>query len=110
MPNVKIYVDETVFPSLKPEIGKLLPALRSVLCDDLAVDISACQLAVMPVLGLSDQPLINAELAILPRPERTQSVVRSVAERVRKMLEEISGQRVAVRVSALDPVTYFALK
>jgi len=49
-------------------------------------------------------------MAILPRPERTRSVILSVCAKLRELVEDATGTRVAVRVTALDPETYIALK
>ncbi|MBO0145066.1 hypothetical protein JZX87_28430 [Agrobacterium sp. Ap1] len=59
--------------------------------------------------GLPDQPAINLEVIILPKPERTREVI-AVGTRLKATLAEASGGRVAVRAAALDPQTYVALK
>ncbi len=110
MPNVKIFVDERVWPEVREGISALLPGLRDMLCSALSVDLAACQFAVIPVLALPDQPRINAELHILPRPERTPEAVRGAAQAVRDRIGGATGQHVAVRIATLDPVTYVALK
>ncbi|MFT4149443.1 MAG: hypothetical protein QM656_04530 [Paracoccaceae bacterium] len=110
MPNVKIYVDDTLYPQLRPAIAALLPDLRALLCRDFGVDIPACQFGVIGVMGLPDQPPINAELSILPRPDRTREAVLSVAESLRAMIGVATGQRVAIRISTLDAAGYVALK
>ena len=68
------------------------------------------QIAALPVVGLPDQPQVNAELLILPRSGRTPERIRAVAGTMRQMLEQASGLDVAVRVGMLDPETYLALK
>ncbi|RDD73467.1 hypothetical protein [Paracoccus versutus] len=110
MPNVKIYIDETRLAACRDAIEDALPRLRDLLCDGLAVETSACQIAALPVVGLPDQPQVNAELLILPRSGRTPERIRAVAGTMRQMLEQASGLDVAVRVGMLDPETYLALK
>ncbi|MDF3854216.1 hypothetical protein [Paracoccus pantotrophus] len=110
MPNVKIYIDETRLAACRAAIEDALPRLRDLLCERLAVEASACQIAVLPVLGLPDQPQVNAELLILPRSGRTPERIRAVAGTMRQVLEQASGLDVAVRVGMLDPETYLALK
>lgn len=110
MPNVKIYVDETHFQALRPEIAAVLPGLRAMLCAQLDVDPAACQFAVLPVLALPDQPRINAELHVLPSPARSRAKLTAVAAELRLKLEQVSALGVAVRIATLDPATYVALK
>lgn len=110
MPNVKIYVDERVRAAAAPGLSGILPDLRAMLCEALGVDVAACQLAVIAVTGLPDQPPINAELAIMPRADRTRERITATAEAVRAIVGGATGQRVAVRVMMLDAATYVALK
>lgn len=110
MPNVKIYVDEAVYDSVRQGLGAMLPDLRAMLCDRLDVDPAACQFAVLPVLALPDQPRLNAELHVLPRPSRTRQRLGDVAEELRDRLAVGCGLSVAVRIATLDPATYVALK
>jgi hypothetical protein len=111
MPNLKIYADENVHAARAAELKAALPPLRDLLCRDLSVGPEACQLALVPVAGLPDQPLVNVELLILPRPDRTPERVRAVASAIRDLIAEAAGgAHAAVRISQLDPETYIALK
>ncbi|TGD42596.1 hypothetical protein EEB11_12635 [Pseudotabrizicola sediminis] len=110
MPNVKLFIDEAHYQSLHSGLVALLAPLRDMLCAALSVDHAACHIAVIPVIGLPDQPQINAELSYLPRPERTPTLLRQVAQEVRSQLHSATGLPVAVRIAALDPASYIALK
>ncbi|MGV1772440.1 hypothetical protein GOZ97_19430 [Agrobacterium vitis] len=110
MPNLKIYVDETIFEASRASLHEALPRIRDLLCEAFQVAPSACQLAVIPIVGLPDQPQLNIELLILPHAERTEAVVRAAAEKLRDLLNTVTGKRSAVRIAHLDPVTYVALK
>lgn len=110
MPNVKLYVDRGHYPAVEGGIAALLPELRDMLCAALAVDHAACQVAVIPVMGLPDQPQINAELHVLPRESRTPAALRQVAADLRALVAGATGRHVAVRIAMLDPATYIALK
>jgi hypothetical protein len=110
VPNLKIFVDESVFEASRAPLRAALPKVRDVLCEALHVKPAACQLAVIQALGLSDQPQLNVELLILPHVERTNAVVRATATRLRDLLSEVSGAQVAIRIAFLDPLTYVALK
>lgn len=110
MPNVKIYVEEALFADKRAALSAALKPIRDLLCAEFRVDIAACQLAVLPVVAMPDLPLINVEMLILPRPDRTRDAVLSVCHRLRQMVEEVAGCPVAIRVSHLDPETYIALK
>lgn len=110
MPNVKFFIDETRYPQVRQILAALLPDLRKLFCAALSVEPSACQIAVIPVLALPDQPQINAELHILPNPGRTPALIRQLAGDLRARLHEATGLSVAVRIATLDPTTYVALK
>lgn len=110
MPNLKIFIDDTLYPDCKTALAQALGPIRDMLCRDLQVDVPACQFAVVAVGVMPDLPRVNVEMAILPRPERTRSVILSVCAKLRELVEDATGTRVAVRVTALDPETYIALK
>jgi hypothetical protein len=110
MPNLKIYVDEVIYPDCRHRFRAALGPILDMLCDDLTVDRPACQIAVIPVLAMPDLPPVNVEMQIKPRPDRTRAVVLSVCAKLRKMVEAVTGTHVAIRVTMLDPETYIALK
>ena len=110
MPNIKIYIDEACYDAVRPAVSGLLPELREMLCEGLEVAPAACQFAVLPVLALPDQPRINAELHLMPRPSRTRDRLEQVAAGLRDNLSRVSGLTVAVRIAQLDAATYVALK
>jgi hypothetical protein len=110
MPNVKIYVDELIYPACRDRLTAILDPMLDMLCRDLTVDRPACQIAVMPVLAMPDLPPVNIEMQILPRPERTRAVLLDVCAKLREMVGAGTGSHVAIRVSCLDPATYIALK
>lgn len=110
MPNLRIFVDESAYPALRDGLSAPLPRLRDELSALFAVEPPACQLAVIPVLGLPGQPLLNVELDILSRPERTRDAVNAAAARLRGTVSAATGQRAAVRVTLLDPEGYVALR
>ena len=110
MPNLKIFVDETLYPECRDGLAAAMEPIRAMLCHELKVEVPACQLALMPVLAMADLPRVNAEMQILPRPDRTRDHMISVSRRLQDMLSSVTGTRVAVRVTSLDPATYIALK
>jgi hypothetical protein len=109
MPNVKIYVDEVIYPLCRGRLSSALSPILGMLCNDLTVDRPACQMAVIPVLAMPDLPPVNVELQIMPRPERT-AVLLTVCEKLREMVGAATGTHVAIRVTTLDPESYIALK
>lgn len=110
MPNVKIFVDEHLLALRKSDIEAALGPLRQLLCDELKVPASACQIAVLPVIGLEDQPLANMEFQYLATPERTPDRIREACVVFRNFLASPLGEPLAVRATPLDPATYVALK
>lgn len=109
MPNLKIYVDATQ-PQAQAALSMALTDIRACIVQGLSVPVSACQLAVMPVGGLPDQPQINAEIFILPHPDRTPEMLRGFAAELQEKVIGISGLHAAVRVNSLDGDTFVALK
>lgn len=110
MPNLKIHVEDSLWLARGAELRGALPSIRGLLSDRLAVPPAACQLALIPVWGLEGQPQINAELHILPRPERTADLLRALAADLRATIAQAAPSEVAVRIAQLDPATYVALK
>lgn len=110
MPNMKIFVDETLYTNVREQLAKTLGPLREMLCHDLSVDVSACQFAVLPVYAMQDLPRVNVELSIMPRAERTRDLLMSVCAKLREMVGDATGTHVAVRLTSLDPHNYIALK
>ena len=110
MPNVKIFVDDTLYPAIRENLVQSLGPIRDMLCKDLAVPVPACQFAVMPVAAMPDLPRVNVEMAILPRPERTRELLLELCTKLRETVEVATRTHDAVRVTALDPETYIALK
>lgn len=110
MPNLKIHVNDDIHGAISPALRAELPTLRKLICEDLAVPPSACQFAVISVIGMDDLPKIAVELQILPKPERTPELVNTLARRIRAVLGPVTEQHVAVRITIIDPTRYIALK
>lgn len=110
MPNMKLYVDARIWAGAAGPLGAALPGLRETLCRLFAVEPVACQVAVLSVLGLEDQPQVNVELTMLPRPDRTREMVTAAAAVIRDEVAAALGTRVAVRIASLEAATYVALK
>lgn len=110
MPNVKFYIDARNCPAARETVARMLPDLRTLICESLEVPEAACQFAVIEVAGMDDQPAINTELQLLAGPARTPEYLRCVAERLRDALARATGLSVAVRMASFDPQTYVALK
>lgn len=110
MPNVKIFVEEALFADRSGALCDALLPLRRLLCDGFKVDTAACQFAVLPVMAMPDLPLVNVEMQLLPKADRTREAVLAVCQSVRELVEAATGTHTAIRVSFLDPATYIALK
>ncbi|THD71616.1 hypothetical protein E7681_17580 [Thalassobius vesicularis] len=110
MPNLKLFVDQDLLAERKAELSAALEPLRACIMERLEVPASAVQVAIVPVIGLPDQPLINVEIHIMPRPNRTRPVLESFGAEVKKLVEAASGASPAFRCMQLDAETYVALK
>lgn len=111
MPNVKLFVDADLWTSHGAAIRDQLLPMRDLLCATLKVPLAACQIAAIPVSGPPDQPLLNLELLVLPRPERTRDSLTALGQDLRALISSATGGApMAIRFAALDPDTYVALK
>lgn len=110
MPNIKIYIDTKAHPKAEAAIAEILPQFRDLLCESLLVGPSACQMAILSVQALQDQPDVNVELMILPSPHRTRDVLEKLGKEIQSLLNGVTGLHIAVRVAQLDPASYVALK
>lgn len=110
MPNLKIYVDESVWREQKEQLRANLLPLRELLCASLKTDASVCQFAVIPIQGMEGQADVAVELKFLPKPERTREMMVSVCTQVREFLSNVTGCKTVVRAAALDPLTYVVVR
>lgn len=110
MPNVKLFVDGGLLADCGAALDAVMLPLRDLLCARLNVGPQAVHIVILPVRGLPDQPPVNLELHILPRPERTQALIKDLCAAIRDMVSAVTLRPTAVRCAMLDPVTYVALK
>ena len=110
MPNLKIFMDETVFGQHRQAMIQVLEPIRDSICLHLGVPEAACQLAIIPVIGLSDQPAINVEIQILPSPDRSRSQIQALGSKVKDILSATACVPVAFRCAQHDPSTYVILR
>lgn len=110
MPNLKIFVDESIGAEGKSRLLGALPAMREFLCRELEVDPSLAQLAIVPVFGLSDQALLAVEIQILPKPQRTREHLHSTCETLRDTLRALVDVKTAIRVTIVDPANYIVMR
>ena len=110
MPNLKIYVDETLLPVCRADLMKALNPLRATLCAALKGDLAACQFAVVGALVMPDLPRANVEIQIMPHPDRTRDVLTALAKQIQALIGTATGTHTAVRIATLVPAGYVALK
>lgn len=110
MPNLKLFLDTRHAATVEPLAPALMEGLRAQLCRTLSVPPAACQLAVVPVAGLPDQPAVNAELMVMPAAGRDRAAIQALAAEIRMTIAEATGLEAAVRIAFLDPQTYVVLK
>ena len=110
MPNIKIYVDETVLAENKLALTNALTPLRDIIMKYLNVPQSACQMAIISCIGYTEHPAINFEIYIMPQPDRTQENIKAMGAEIQKLLNNLTQQTTAFRCAQLDPTTYVAMK
>lgn len=110
MPNVKLYVDETLLAARREALIAALPPLRQMLCKALKVQPAACQFAILPVIApviaMPDMPPVNVEMQVLAHPDRSKAVLTGLASAVQSQIAEVAGARTAVRIAAMVPEAY----
>lgn len=110
MPLLSISVDQTLWAAQQDRLMAALPAIREMLCDKLAVGQAASHLTVTPVFGLPDQAQVTADLRVLAKAERGRELLTDVARTLQAQLSAACGHPASVRITAMDPATYLALK
>lgn len=110
MPNVKIFADEVMVAQGRRAMAEALAPLREAVMRHLDVSASACQIAIVPVIGIADQPALNVELQILPAPGRSREKIAALGTEVQERLATATGRSVAFRCSQHDPASYVTLK
>ena len=110
MPNIKLFVDQSLLAARESDLRPLLLALREIACRDLAVPASGCQLAVVGVIGLPDQPMVNLEFHYLAKPERTTAVIGQLCAALADCVSAALDTHAAVRAMPLDPASFVARK
>lgn len=89
-------------------VRESLAPLREIICSLLKVEKSACQFVIVPAYVMAGQAVVNVEIAILPKPERTRPMLSALAEKVQLLMANVIEGRIAVRLSILDPATYIS--
>ncbi len=110
MPNLKIFVHDTVFRDHQPALIRALDPIRNSILSQLGVPEDALQFAIVGVLGLPDQHPVTVELQILPAPDRTRQKLETLGADIRQCLMQATGVRVAFRCLQHDPSTYIVLR
>ncbi|MUZ75402.1 hypothetical protein GOZ90_22235 [Agrobacterium vitis] len=110
MPLLKVFIDTLLWKKKGKAVQAILPDIRSYLCQTFKVDVSLCQLFLIPSNGLPDQPPVAAEIQIIPKPERTPELILAACKQLRNMLGNASGEYVVVRATQLDLARYTAFK
>ena len=110
MPNIKIYAEEALFQQHRAALCAALEPIRDSMIRHLGVSHRACQLAILPVIGLPDPPALNAEVQILPAPARTRAGIEVMGQEIRQILHTATGQDAAFRCQQHDPATYVVLR
>jgi len=110
LPNLKIFMDETAYCQHRKAMIQALEPLRDSICLHLGVPRSACQLAIIPVAAMADQPTINVEIQILPSADRSRTQIEAFGSQVIDILFSKTGVPIAFRCMQHDPSTYVTLK
>ncbi|MBC2834608.1 hypothetical protein [Paragemmobacter straminiformis] len=110
MANVKFFIDAALMREKDAALDGLLAQTRALLCARLDIPEAACQFVAIGVRSLADQPAVNIEISLLPKPDRTAEKLRSLCEDARDIATRILSAHTAVRCAQLDAATYIAIK
>ena len=110
MPNLKIFVDQSLGAQATSCLAEALPGIREFLCRELAVEPALAQLAIVPVNGIGDQALLSVEMQILPGARRTREVLIATGEALSVKLRAVVAAKVAIRITTVDPANYIVMR
>lgn len=110
MPNIKIYIDQSLPEQAHSAVRDALVPIRRMLCDALGVEKQACQVAILSVYAMDDLPRVNVEVSMLPKPDRTREKITRICTDLQEQVAAAAGSHTAVRALFLDADTYVALK
>lgn len=110
MPNLKIYVESDLHDARRQALFVAMAVIRSALMRHMAVPQAACLLAILPVLGLPDQPALAVEMQILPHADRDRACVAALGQEIRAILLEATGAQASFRCMQHDPETYVVIR
>ena len=110
MPTLKLYVDAALSHDQIDAVAAAMEPMRALICADLNVTPPECHLVMLQGRALPGQVQINAEMHVMPRPERTRDLLVSVGTRLKEMMANASGASVAVRISQHNAETFIGIK
>lgn len=110
MPNVKIYVDESVLAGVEERSDTGLVALRRFLCEALGVTEAACHIVLIGVKSPTGQTLANVELVLLRRQDRTSEMMTAFCSRLRNLMTDWLGCQTAIRCTLMETDLYFVAR
>lgn len=110
MPNVKIYVDDTMLAGVAERSDTVLVALRSFICEALGVTEAACHIVLVGVKSPAGQTPVNVELVLLRRQDRTSEIMAAFCGRLRDLMAEWLGCHTAIRCTLMDTDLYFVAR
>ncbi|WP_417729457.1 hypothetical protein [Roseovarius sp.] len=109
MPNVKIYVEESLLAARHNNFKAMLKPLRDTLMAEFSAPQSVCHLTLVPALGLEDQTRVLVDVHYLSMPERTPEMAEQAAQALRAVVVRETGEKPAVRAISLGADIYVAL-
>lgn len=110
MPHLKLYLDDRHLPRQRDGLADLLHDLRAILCRALSEPPGACQLSVLPVIGLAGQAECCLELTYPPKESLTPETLRALAGQLQTTVIAATGLRATIWLKALDPQGDLALR
>lgn len=110
MPNVKVYVDDSVLARSGSGPEAMLGAIRDFLCKSLNVPESACHIVLLGAISAKGQTPVNVELVVLRKQERTHDAMVALCGQLRDLTAEWTGCQTAVRCAMMEPEHYIVAR
>jgi hypothetical protein len=110
MPNVKVYMDDTLLAGQSQAAGTLLAVIRRHLCETLGVTEAACHIVALGVVSIPGQTQVNIELALLRKPDRSRDAVAKLCSQLRDLAAGLMQVPAAVRCALMEPEFYIVAR
>ncbi len=102
MPNMKIYVDHSIWEGKAGPLARSLPVLKSMMCDTLGVPIKAAHVIIIQTIGADNQPLVSAEVQTFASEQRSKQLLDDLSDTIRDHLTKTCETVAVSRIQTIS--------